>query len=191
MSHEDDFDRIFNLDVFNSGFAKRVRSLMDEIFKEIKEGKIKGDMKIKEIKEPGLDGFVIMGRFSSDKALESLDPLEPLKPQRRRPVPERPFELPKASSEESREPLTDVFEQSDATKIFVEMPGEEEEDIRLKLTEDNIEIKGKKFRKIIGLPNKHADKKGVSSKYKNGVLEITIPKAMKIRSEDSEKETMV
>jgi HSP20 family protein len=189
LSFDSDFDEIFgDFDFFNTKFMKRFQSQMDEIFKEIKNGKLDGTWETRQIKEPSVNGFIIMGRFSSDQAQE---PFEPLKPLRRRPMPENPFELPKNAPRETREPLTDIFEEENATKIYVELPGEEKEDIHLKVTEDSIEVKAKNFHRIIDLPNRHIAKETVTSKHKNGVLEITIPKKMGLRKKDAEKERMV
>jgi len=189
LSSDSDFDRIFgNFNLFTSRFMKRFHSEIDEIFKDVKNGKIKGTLETREINEPGVKGYIIQGRFDSDEALE---PIEPLKPLKRRPLPERPFELSEDALKETREPLTDIFEEEDATKIYIELPGEEKEDIHLKVTEDGIEVKAKNFYKMIELPNRHSDKQKVSSKYKNGVLEITIPKQTRLQKKDSEKERLV
>jgi HSP20 family protein len=189
MSFDSDFEEIFgDWGIFNSKSMKRIQREMDEIFKDIKNGKIRGTWETREIKEPGVNGFIIMGRFGSDEALE---PFEPLKPQRRRPMPERPFELPRTALEETREPLTDIFEQENTTKIYVELPGEEEGDISLEAKPDGIEVKAKNFYKMIELPNRHIAKETIISKCKNGVLEITIPKKKEIRPKDTEKERLV
>lgn len=189
MTFDNDFEEIFgNFDVFSNRFMKRFQSEIDEIFKEIKSGKIKGTFETREINEPEVKGYIIQGRFGLDQTSE---PFEPLKPSRRRPLPEKPFELPKDTLKETREPLTDIFEEEDATKVYMELPGEEKEEIHLKVAEDTIEIKAKNFYKMIELPNKHIDKKTITSKYKNGVLEITIPKQTVIRKKDAEKERLV
>jgi len=91
LSFDDDFNEIFgDFEVFNSKLMKRFNSELDEIFKEIKNGKIKGEWEAKEINEPGVKGYAIRGVFGSNKTLE---PFEPLKPSRRRPLPERPFDF--------------------------------------------------------------------------------------------------
>ncbi len=189
MSFDSDFDELFGgVDPFTNGFVKKFRAQFDEIFKEIKDGKIKGTLETREINEPGVKGYIIKGSFGSDRALE---PLEPLKPSKRKPLPERPFELSKEDFKGPREPLTDVFEEEEATKIYVELPGEEEQDIHLNFIEDSIEVKAESFYKIIELHDGNFDKQRMTSKYKNGVLEITIPKQTKLRKEDTEKEKLV
>jgi len=189
LTFDSDFDEILgNFDYFNSRLMKRFQTEIDEIFKEIKNGKIKGAWETREINEPGVKGYIIQGRFGTDQAQE---PFEPLRPPRRRPLPEKPFELPKDAPEETREPLTDIFEEENATKIYVELPGEEKEEIHIEITEDSIEVKTRNFYKMIELPNKHITKETITSKYKNGILEITIPKKIRLRKEDAEKEKQV
>lgn len=190
MSYDDDdFEDVFRgFDFFNSKFIRRFQSEIDEVFEEIKSGKIKGTWQTREINEPGVKGYIIQGRFESDRMQE---PLEPLKPLRRRPMPERPFELSKRAMEEMREPLTDIFEEENATKIYVELPGEEKDDIQLNFKEGGIEIKSKSFHKFIELPEKCVAKNTLETTYKNGVLKITIPKKAQLRKEDSGKERMV
>jgi HSP20 family protein len=189
MSFDDDFDEIFSgFGAFDSRFLKKMRAQVDNILKQIKNGELEGTLEKREIKDPNVDGFIIIGRFGSDKALE---PFEPIKPLNRRPLPENPFELPKTSQKEIREPLTDIFEVDNATKIYIELPGEEKEDIKLNVVNNGIEIEAKNFYKKIKLPNVSVSKEAISTNYKNGVLEITIPKKQKLRKEDSKKEKLV
>ena len=189
MTFEDDFEDIFKgFDFFNNKLMKRFQSEIDEVFKEIKSGKIKGTWETREINEPGVKGYIIQGRFGSDRMLE---PFEPLKPLRRRPMPEKPFELSKKVLKETREPLTDVFEEEDATRIYVELPGEKRDDIRLNFEEGNIEIRTRNFHKLIEVPAKHIAEETIKTEYKNGVLKITIPKNVELRKEDAGKEKMV
>jgi HSP20 family molecular chaperone IbpA len=188
LSFKDDFDEIFNLDIFDGKFMKKVQRELSEILDKLKNGETNGTWKVRHIDEPGVRGYVIQGYFGSNRTLE---PLEPMKPQRRRPMPERPFSIPEDASNETREPLTDIFEEDKALKIYVELPGEEESDIKLGVKENNVEIKAKNFHKTLALPNRHIDTANVSSKYKNGVLEITIPMTKEHSKKNSWKETMV
>lgn len=186
MSFDDDFEDVFgDMDFFNNRFMKRFYKEVDEIFQDIKTGKIKGAWEAREINEPGVKGYIIQGRFGSDELPE------PLRPLRRRPLPERPFELSKKDLKETREPLTDVFDEEDATRIYVELPGEEKEDISLDFKKDYVEVKAKNFCKTVALPKREFDKETVKTEYKNGVLKITIPKKAKLRREDIGKERTV
>lgn len=189
MSFGEDFDDIFeNLGIFNEKSMKKIQDEINAILKEVKNGKLGGKWETKEIAEPGLKGWIFMGRFGSDDALE---PIDPLKPRPRRPMPEKPFEIPKTANEEIREPLTDVFEEKNAMKVYVELPGEEKEAIQLKVNDDIIEVKAKNFFKKIHLPNNNVSTEKMTREYKNGVLMVTLPKKISLRKEDIEKQRMV
>ncbi len=90
-------------------------------------------------------------------------------------------------------PNVDIKERKKDYKITVEVPGVEENDIKLELTGDALTISGEKkyekeesdehyhsiersygsFRRILSLPD-DADKDNIDAKFKNGVLTITI-----------------
>ncbi|UCC58347.1 MAG: Hsp20/alpha crystallin family protein, partial [Candidatus Bathyarchaeum sp.] len=80
---------------------------------------------------------------------------------------------------EKREPLADVMNTDNEVKVFVELPGVEKKDIKLSGTEDKLTISvdtaERKYFKEVELPAK-VNLKKATSKYKNGVLDITIPK---------------
>lgn len=171
-----DFDEMLRNFGFNNEFMKNIEIQFDEIDKMVKNGKLKGKWDIKTIDEPGRKGYVIQGRFWSDQLIKPFDSGEPFKPWRRRPMSKRPFKLPEAALKEIREPLTDVFEEDKTVKIYLELPGEEKDDIQLNVTEGKVEVKAKKFYKTIDIPTRNINIENISSKYKNGVLEITIPK---------------
>jgi len=79
--------------------------------------------------------------------------------------------------EEMREPIVDVFEESEWTHIVAEMPGIEEKDINLEIKGDilNISAEGesRKYQKevLLSRPGKAED---MTWTYKNGMLEIKI-----------------
>jgi HSP20 family protein len=81
--------------------------------------------------------------------------------------------------EEEREPLTDVFDEDGEIRIYAEMPGVNQEDIRLDMKEDILDISARtgdrKYHKEILLPSK-VDAETVTSSYNNGVLEIKVKK---------------
>lgn len=80
---------------------------------------------------------------------------------------------------EKREPLADVMTTDSEVKVIVELPGVEKKDIKLSGTEDKLTISvdtaERKYFKEVDLPAK-VDPKKATSNYKNGVLDITIPK---------------
>jgi len=81
--------------------------------------------------------------------------------------------------EEVREPMVDIFDEADQLIIIAELPGVEEPDIKLNLKEDililSAEGKNRKYEKELLLPGK-LKSEGMTSTYKNGILEIKIIK---------------
>jgi HSP20 family protein len=81
---------------------------------------------------------------------------------------------------EEREPLVDIVETDSEIRVVVELPGVEKSDIKLHGTEDSLEISVDtpqyKYYKEVELPVKVRVKEA-SSTYKNGVLEVVLPKA--------------
>ncbi|WP_297458139.1 Hsp20/alpha crystallin family protein [Thermococcus sp.] len=100
-----------------------------------------------------------------------------------------------AVSETWREPFVDIFDRGDKFVITVELPGVRKEDIKLRVTEDTVyieaQIKREKeleeegairieryysgYRRVIRLPEEVIPEKA-KARYKNGVLEIELPK---------------
>jgi HSP20 family protein len=80
---------------------------------------------------------------------------------------------------EEREPLVDIISANSEIKVIVELPGVAKEDIKLRGTEDkltiSVDIPDRKYFKEIEMPTKIAPKKAKTA-YKNGVLEVTVPK---------------
>jgi len=81
---------------------------------------------------------------------------------------------------EEREPLVDIVDTNDEVHVVVELPGVEKTDIKLHGTEDSITIsvdtQQQKYYKEVELPVKVRVKESKST-YKNGVLEVVLPKA--------------
>lgn len=80
---------------------------------------------------------------------------------------------------EEREPLVDVVDTETEIRVVVELPGVEKSDIKLHGTEDSLEISVDtphyKYYKEVTLPSKVKVREAKSS-YKNGVLEVILPK---------------
>jgi HSP20 family protein len=81
---------------------------------------------------------------------------------------------------EEREPLVDTIEDEKEVRVVAELPGVEKTDIQLHGTEDSLEIAvdtpNYKYGKTIQLPAKVKVREATST-YKNGVLEVILPKA--------------
>jgi len=86
---------------------------------------------------------------------------------------------PHLAVKDKREPLADVMDADSQVRVIVELPGVEKEDIKLSGTEDKLTISvdtpQRKYFKELELPAT-VDSKKATSKYKNGVLDVTIPK---------------
>jgi len=81
---------------------------------------------------------------------------------------------------DEREPLVDIVSTNGEIHVVVELPGVEKGDIKLHGTEDSLTISVDtaqyKYYKEVALPVK-VKVKEASSSYKNGVLEVVLPKA--------------
>jgi len=80
---------------------------------------------------------------------------------------------------EEREPLVDIVETDGEVQVVAELPGVEKKDIKLTSTEEEMTIsvdapEHKYFKKIV-FPAK-VRMKEAKTQYKNGVLEVTLPK---------------
>jgi len=80
---------------------------------------------------------------------------------------------------EEREPMADVFDEKEEVRIYAEMPGVNEEDIKFDLKGDILDISAqsgeRKYHKEVLLPVQ-VKKEDLSYTYKNGVLEVKIKK---------------
>ena len=81
--------------------------------------------------------------------------------------------------EEEREPITDIFDEDGEIRIYAEMPGIDQEDIKLELKEDILDISAqtgdRKYYKEILLPAK-VQAEILESSYNNGILEVKVKK---------------
>jgi HSP20 family protein len=87
---------------------------------------------------------------------------------------------PRIVVSDALEPLMDIYEDEDKVRVVLEMPGVDENKIRVEaIDERHIVVEGsnhnRKYRKEIELPTE-VDVDAAKAVYKNGVLEITLPK---------------
>ncbi len=81
----------------------------------------------------------------------------------------------------SREPLIDIINNDKEVKILVELPGVNKENIRINAYDNSVEISAegeRKYHQIVELPD-GLDIDNAKSSYRNGILEIVLPKKMK------------
>lgn len=167
MAYFDDMDKYFKK------IVERMFKDMAEFDEAVKSGKMQGEWNIKPIERPGVKGYVAQRHLRFGDNPNELN---------------KPLTIPEEGLEEVREPLVDVFEDKDAVRLYVELPGIEKDDIQLSVTGGHAEIKAKNFYKQIALPPRDVEFDKVSANYKNGVLQVTIPK--KTSAVNEEKKTI-
>jgi HSP20 family protein len=123
----------------------------------------------------------------------------------RRPFSLLPSWMPRLKMPEIEEvsPSMDIFTEGDNVVVKAELPGMKKEDIDVSLTEDTITISGEKkkeekiekkdyyscersygsFKRSFSLPSEVQTEKA-SAKFKNGVLEIRIPKTEEAKKKE-------
>lgn len=152
------------------GLFKGIEKLVD-LAAELKEagGEIKkeGEIDLSHLKE-GMKG--VFG-FSIKTAVGGKSIVEPFGNIKKTP------KGPKV--EEEREPITDLFDEKEEIRVYAEMPGVNQEDVKLDLKGDILDILAqtgdRKYHKEILLPAK-VKAETLTSSYKNGILEISIKK---------------
>lgn len=160
MAYFDDMDKYFKK------IIERMFREMAEFDEAVKSGKMQGEWDIQPIERPGVKGYVAQRHFRFGNKPNELKEFN------------KPLTIPEEGLEEVREPLVDVFEDKDAVRLYVELPGVEKDDIQLNVAGGHAEIKAKNFYKQIALPPRDVEFDKVSANYKNGVLQVTIPKKM-------------
>jgi len=115
---------------------------------------------------------------------------------------------PGTSFFEGWEPTVDIYEHKDRITVRAELPGMKKENLNVSLDGDTLTISGERkqeeerragdtyrserffgrFQRSITLP-RPVDEKQIQAKYKDGVLEITLPKAEGARRKDIEVKT--
>jgi HSP20 family protein len=90
---------------------------------------------------------------------------------------------------EEREPLIDVIETDGEVHIVAELPGVEKNDVKLHGTENtltiSVETPQRKYFKEVTLPAK-VNVKEAKTQYKNGVLEVALPKTREEKKPEGE-----
>ena len=152
------------------GLFSGIEKLVD-LAAKLKEtgGEIKkeGEIDLSHLKEgmKGVFGFSVKTAVGGKPVVESFGNIKK--------TPQGP------KVEEEREPITDVFDEKDEIKVYAEMPGVSQGDIKLDLREDILDISAqsgdRKYHKEVLLPVKVKMENLISS-YNNGILEIKIKK---------------
>lgn len=152
------------------GLFKGIEKLVD-LAADLKQagGEIKkeGEIDLSQLKE-GMKG--VFG-FSVKTAVGGKPIVEPFGNIKKTP------EGPKV--EQEREPITDIFDENEEIRVYAEMPGVNEENIKLDLKEDILDISAqsgdRKYHKEVLLSAK-VKPETLTSSYKNGILEVKMEK---------------
>ncbi len=101
------------------------------------------------------------------------------------------------------EPAIDLVDKKDNLIAKVELPGVDKKDVKISLTENNLTIQGEikkeeetkkenyyyreraygNYARTISLPAE-IDKEKISARFKNGILEITMPKKPEVKPKE-------
>ena len=168
---EEKKDEGLNIDFGLGGLFKGIEKLID-LAEEVKEkgGEIKkeGKVDLSHLKKgmKGVYGFSIKTAMGGKPIFESFGNIK---------------KTPKGPTvEEEREPITDIFDEKEEVRVYAEMPGVNEQDVKLELKGDILDISAKsgdrKYHKEILLPVK-VKSETLASSYKNGILEVKIKKS--------------
>ncbi|MBI5701003.1 Hsp20/alpha crystallin family protein [Candidatus Saganbacteria bacterium] len=152
------------------GLFKGLETLID-LAAKVKEagGEIKkeGEIDLSHLKE-GMKGVFGVTIRTAEGGKPVVEPFGNIKK-----TPQGP------SVEAEREPITDVFDETDEIRVYAEMPGVNKTDIKLDLKDDILDISAKsrdrKYHKEVLLPLKLKVENLIFS-YKNGILEVKIKK---------------
>lgn len=114
-------------------------------------------------------------RIGGGEFFNRLDQLA--KERARRALPVKKFEVP--SGEEIREPFIEVFDENEHLEVLAELPGVEEENIQVNISENKITIsaanENRKYQGETTLPT-NVEALPLQKTYTNGVLKIKLKK---------------
>ena len=163
-------DKKANADFGVGGIFKGVADLLDAVGRLAEKGeefKREGEVKFGE-ETKGVYGVTIKTAVGGEPIVSTFGNIKK--------TPHGP------TVSEEREPIVDIFDEGEEVRIIVEVPGVTEESIKTEVKGDvlTLEAKGseRKYYKEIVLP-KEVDPGTLTSKYKNGVLEIRVNKKTK------------
>jgi HSP20 family molecular chaperone IbpA len=93
----------------------------------------------------------------------------------------------KFSFDQRIEPLTDVFDEGNHVKVISEMPGCDRSEIMLDITGESLEIRARDSVRVVRLPAATFEVENAVANFRNGVIEVIIPKKHEKSSENAIK----
>jgi HSP20 family protein len=155
--------------------------MMEEMFKEIGDSIPKELMRDEKLSDgstikrmgPFVYGYSMTMRPDGKPEIREFGNIKPTK--------ETTFGIPRKRMDvkAEREPLVDIVEEENTLKIIAEVPEVKKDEIELGSIENSliisVDTEKQKYHKEIELPSKIDLKKMITS-YRNGVLEISLPK---------------
>ncbi len=137
----------------------------DERFKDLEKAfesnNPQEEWHFERIDRPGVKGFMARGMITHPDILKKPDDiLPPL-----RPEPGRP-----------RRPLYDIHAEDGQLRIYIELPGIDEEAINLEVIDGKLRLHAGDFEEEVDLHRWIVDPDKMATTYGNGVLEVTLPK---------------
>lgn len=148
------------MDALQRRMMETVFSDLQELEKRVERGELEGHWRLEPLEGAGVRGFVARGFFRTP---------EPLKRPRGLPTPLSPLRRSR------REPLYDLTEEEDKVRLYIELPGVEEGEIKLEAGENSLEVDARDFHTVITLPERALDMDKLVKEYRNGVLTVIIP----------------
>jgi HSP20 family protein len=189
MGWEEDWFKRWRRFPFFNRFFEDIDKMMEEMFKEmtptipkdlVRERKLP-DGSIERELGPFVYGYSMTLGPEGKPIIREFGNIKPTIKQLPPGIPKPTIEV-----EEKREPLIDIMEEKGVIKVIAELPGVEKSDITLNCTAKSLTISvdtvKRKYYKELELPTE-VDPNLSKATYKNGVLEVTLTKAKKIKPE--------
>lgn len=148
-----------------SGIAEKLSELAEKGEELRREGTFEPSSGPKGVK--GVYGFTVKVGIGRDKV--QVEPFGNIKQD----------ESGKPTVADEREPIVDIFDETDHVLVVVELPGVEEAEVKTELKDDVLLIsaagKDRRYRKEVLLPRKFPAA-ALSRCFRNGVLEVRLAK---------------
>ncbi|MEM2637649.1 MAG: archaeal heat shock protein Hsp20 [Candidatus Korarchaeota archaeon] len=163
---DEDFDIFEEMDEFFKRFMRRFGDFDPEkMFEKLPDVELPSGARVKG---PYIFGYSVTVGPDGKPVVRYFGNVSP----GARRTPEEKSEIKEISY---REPLVDIIEEANEIIVIAEIPGVEKEDIKIFGTGRQIRIEASHYKKVVDLPV-DVDVDKATSTYKNGILEVHLPK---------------